>query len=156
MDVARLFREYMTLDRRRREGLTPRELHRWKLLKRELSQHFTPGVSEARADQRESVRIPTRLRVEFRTGDDLKQCLMTNLSRKGLFVQTAHPLDIGTRIDLRIRLRRPARELDVPAEVVSHDFGPRLGPARGMGLRLLDLDPEQDKQLEELYEQLGR
>lgn len=156
MDVAALFREYVRLDRLRSEGLTPTELHRWTLLKRKLSQHFSPGLPDDRADQRESVRIPARLSVSFTSEGALARSLMTNLSRRGVFVETRHLLPIGTILDLRVHVERPSRELVVPAQVVSHDLGPRLHMAHGMGLRFLDLEPEAEKQLDELYERLVR
>jgi uncharacterized protein (TIGR02266 family) len=154
MDVALLFREYVRLDRMREIGLTPAELHRWRLLKRKLNQHFSPGLPESRADQRESVRVPARISVAFRSEDEFARSLMTNLSRRGLFVETEHPLELGTRLELRLRVEHPDRDLLLPVEVVSHDIGPDLGVRRGMGFRILELDPETDARLTDLYERL--
>lgn len=157
VDVARLFREYVRLDRMHREGgLSPRDLARWKDLKRRLGKHFSPGLSDARADQRESVRVPTRLHVRFDNDGALANCLLTNLSRKGVFIETGHPVEIGTRLELTILVTRPRREIRVPAEVVSHGLGPRLIARSGMGLRLLEADPEVQKELDDLYERLVR
>jgi uncharacterized protein (TIGR02266 family) len=154
MDVALLFREYVRLDRMRESGLTPDELYRWSLLKRKLNQHFSPGLPRAQADRRESVRIPVRMRVAFRSEGELAQSLMTNLSRRGVFVETEHPLEIGERLELRIQVEHPDRELIVPAEVVSHGIGPKLSMRRGMGLRIHELDPETDAKFADLYERL--
>lgn len=157
MDVAGLFREYARLDRLRRGiGLEPHELARWKALKRRLGQHFAPGLSGAHADQRESVRVPTHLRATFASEGELLECLLTNFSRKGVFIETGHPLEIGTRLELSIHVTKPAREIRVPAEVVSHGLGPRLDARAGMGLRFLEADREVEKQLDDLYERLGR
>jgi uncharacterized protein (TIGR02266 family) len=154
MDVALLFREYVRLDRLRGQGLTPDELHRWSLLKRRLNQHFSPGLADSHADRRDSVRVPVRMRVTFESDGELADSLMTNLSRRGVFIHTEHPLEIGERIDLRIRVEQPDRDLIVPAEVVSQCVGPRLSVRRGMGLRLLELDPETEAQFADLYERL--
>jgi uncharacterized protein (TIGR02266 family) len=154
MDVALLFREYVRLDRMRAEGLTPEELHRWALLKRKLSQHFSPGLPDHQADQRDSVRVPVRMRVRFENEGELAESLMTNLSRRGVFIETEHPLEIGERLELRIHVGRPDRELSVPAEVVSRGIGPNLDCRQGMGLRFYELDPETDAQLADLYERL--
>lgn len=156
MDVGLLFREYVRLDRLRASGLSADELHRWRLLKRRLNQHFSPGLPDERADQRESVRIPARLRVSFSSDGALAQSLMTNLSRRGVFVETEHPLEIGTHLELCIHVERPARDLIVPAQVVSHGIGPDLGVRHGMGLRLGDLDPEAERQFADLYERLAK
>ena len=154
MDVALIFREYVRLDRMREEGLTPSELHRWTLLKRKLNKHFSPGLPDSHVDQRESVRVPARIRVSFASEGELAQSLMTNLSRRGVFVETPHPLEIGARLELRIQVESPDRVLIVPAEVVSYGIGPHLGVKSGMGLRIGDLDAETDAQLTDLYERL--
>lgn len=157
MDIARKFRDYAHLDRMRREsGLSPRDLARWQTLKRELGQHFSPGLSDARADQRESVRVPTRLRVRFANDGALADSLITNFSRKGVFVETPHPVDIGAQLEIQIEVTRPARSICARAEVVTHGLGPRMDARQGMGLRLIEGDPAVEKQLDDLYERLVR
>ena len=44
------------------------------------------------------------------------------------------------------------RELEVPAEVVSQNVGPRMRQQRGMGMRFLDMSDALRKQVDELYE----
>jgi type IV pilus assembly protein PilZ len=157
-DLAAQFREYVRLDRLRAgAGLSPAELKRWLALKRRLSQHFSPGLPDEFADQRESVRVPTRLAVSFSNEGDLARSLMGNLSRRGVFVRTDHPLEIGTRFELRIHVDDPPQDIAVQVEVISHNVGPSCdSPASGMGLRLLEADDEVEKQLDELYERLVR
>jgi uncharacterized protein (TIGR02266 family) len=157
-DVASQFREYVRLDRLRRSGgLTPDQLARWKLYKRSLGKHFSPGLSDAQADQRESVRVPTRMRVSFASEGALARVLMTNLSRMGLFVQADHLLEIGTRLQLRVHVDSPPRDIEIPVEVVSHNVGPRFeNAAQGMGLRFLDMSPDVEKEVSDLYERLIR
>lgn len=125
-DVAGRFREHVRLDRLQRSaGLSPRDLQRWKLLKRKLNQHFSPGLTTEHADLRESVRVPTRIAVSFSSEGELARSLMTNLSRMGVFLGTPHLQEIGTRFELRIHVDDPPRDLAVPVEVVSHNVGPR-------------------------------
>ncbi len=157
-DIAALFREYVRLDRQRGgDGLSPAQLQRWQDLKRLLSQHFSPGDKASRVDRRDSVRVPTRIRVAFRDERELGHSLMTNLSRRGVFVRTRHPSEIGTRFDLSIHVDDPPSEIVVPVEVVSVNMGPHLEPGfRGMGLRFVDPKPEVEKQIEELYERQVR
>ncbi|HEY5658100.1 MAG TPA: PilZ domain-containing protein [Myxococcota bacterium] len=157
-DIASQFREYVRLDRMRcGAGLSPAELKRWRFLKRTLGQHFSPGLSDECADRRESVRVPTRIAVSFPTEGELAQSLMTNLSRRGVFVRTDHLLEIGTRFELRIHVDDPPQDIAIQVEVVSHNVGPSYASRdRGMGLRFLDADPEAEKQLDELYERLVR
>jgi uncharacterized protein (TIGR02266 family) len=153
-DVATRFREYIELERRRDgEGLTPLELERWTLLKRFLSRRFNPEVSDSRADQRRSVRIPTRLTVSFRDEDALRSSLMTNLSRGGLFISTERPAEIGTSLLLRIDVAETGDRIEVPAEVVSLNVGPDLvRSGRGMGLRFKPACEEMQRKLDDLYE----
>ena len=157
-DIAAQFREYVRLDRLQRGiGLSPAELQRWQKLKRRLSEHFSPGLGPSQTDRRESVRVPTRLRVSFRTEAELGHSLMTNLSRRGVFVHTRHTCEIGTRLALVIHLEQPPHDIEVPVEVVSLDIGPHFEPGfRGMGLRLLELEPDVEKQIEDLYERQVR
>jgi uncharacterized protein (TIGR02266 family) len=155
-DIASQFREYVRLDRRQRDsGLSPQELQRWRLLKRRLSQFFSPGLPAEQADRRESVRVPARIAVSFPSDGELARSLMTNLSRKGVFVHTEHVLEIGERFELRIHVSHPPHDIVVPVEVVSHNVGPNYASNEpGMGLRFLDASPQAEKQIDELYERL--
>ena len=152
-DVGARFREYAQLERKRAGGaLSPQELERWSLLKRALNRNFSPGLSEDRADQRTSVRVPTRLKVSFGSHAKLRDSRMTNISRGGLFIATAHPFEIGTRFDLQIHVEETGSVLDVPVQVVCQNVGPQFEANSGMGVRFLDLNPEQEKRLLDLYE----
>jgi uncharacterized protein (TIGR02266 family) len=158
VDVAGRFREYVQLDRRRvGEGLTPAELHRFEALKRFLGRHFSPGMPPDAEDARRSVRVPTRVKVSFSSEGELARCLMTNISRHGVFVQTEHPAELKSQFDLHIQIEDPPREIAVPVEVVSVGVGPQFAANRqGMGLRFLDADPDVEKQIRVLYEQAVR
>jgi uncharacterized protein (TIGR02266 family) len=152
-DVALRFREYLFLERKRSSGeLSPAELRRWVALKRLLGRTFSPGVSEEQADRRTSLRVPTKMKVHFASLGELRESLMTNLSRGGLFLATRHLLDIGTRVVLRIDVEEGGRVLEVPAEVVCQNLGPRLARRRGIGLRFLDMDDDTRREIDRLYE----
>lgn len=153
-DVAARFREYIQLERRRDgEGLTPEELERWMRLKRFLSRRFSPNLSDERADQRRSVRIPTRLTVTFRDEQQLRSSLMMNLSRGGLFVATERPPEIGSTLELRIDVAETGERIEVPAEVVSLDLGPDSARSRrGMGLCFRPTSEAMRRKLDALYE----
>lgn len=154
MDVAARFREYARLDRQRsREGLCPAELERWTQLKRLLSRRFSPDLPDRRLDQRSSLRVPTRLAVALRTSRELHGCLMTNVSRGGLFVATEQPAPIGTRLTLYLQIEETSERVEVPAEVASVDVGPDLASEqRGMGLRFLEMDGKTRAKIDAFYE----
>jgi len=153
-DVASLFRQFVALDRKRAaDGLSPDELERWHALKRSLGKKFSPGLTDHRADERASVRVPTRLQVTFRDVGELRKSLLTNLSRGGLFVATDRPAEIGTRLELRIHVENPDRLIVVPAEVVSQNVGPGFSSDHhGMGLRFLEMEDDAKRLVDELYE----
>ncbi len=153
-DIGSRFREFAQLDKKRaRDGLSPEELRRWTTLKRLLERKFSPGLRGENADRRVSVRVPMRLAVQFGNLGELQQSLMTNLSRGGVFITTDHLMEMGTRLELRLAIGKRGKELVIPAEVVSHNVGPRFEKGqRGMGLRFLDLEPEVRAEIDELYE----
>lgn len=153
-DVTSRFREYARLDRKRTgTGLTIAELERWRLLKRSLTREFSPKVPEDAIDERSSVRVPTRLQVSFENASDLADCLMTNISRHGLFVQTNRPFALQTRFQLTIHVEDPRMEITAIVQVVSVGLGPTFRASQqGMGCRFVDLSPDVEKQIMELYE----
>lgn len=153
MDLPRLqklLREYAALDRRRGdEGLTPVEYHRWRDLKGRLSDHFSDVPSHG--DRRESVRVPTRIRVEFKTEGRVRDAVIRNLSRGGIFIETPFALEVGTKFVLRIHIRSSDKTLDVPARVVSENVGDGFSTqVLGMGVAFEPLTPEQSDQIDEL------
>jgi uncharacterized protein (TIGR02266 family) len=153
-DVAAQFREYIQLDRKHCSGgLTPAEFERWNLLKRILGRKFSPGLSDEDSDRRSSLRVPAHLRVDFPSVAELRDQLMTNLSRGGLFVSANHLLDIGTRVTLHIHIESGDERLEIPAEVVSQNVGPRYeSEPPGMGMKFLEMDEAVERRLGEMYE----
>ena len=152
-DVALRFREYLYLERKRsREGLSTAELRRWTTLKRLLGRTFSPELRDEAADRRSSLRVPAKMRVRFASLGELRESLMTNLSRGGLFLATDELLELGTRVMLHIDVGDAGRALEVPAEVVSQNVGPQLTRQRGIGLRFLDMDDATRREIDRLYE----
>jgi len=123
------------------------------LLERIPGKRFAPHLSDEQADQRASLRVPVRLRVEFPSVQSLRGQVMTNISRGGLFVAIANPLAIGTRVTLQLHIETTGERLELPAEVVSQNVGPHFeAEPQGMGLRFLDMDPTVREKLEALYD----
>ena len=78
---------------------------------------------------------------------------MTNLSTGGIFIATESPLPIGTPFNVRIRVEKTAEEIELPGEVASVSVSANLAKEeRGMGIRFVNLDEAQLKQVTELYE----
>ena len=149
------FREYMTLERARsgEQEISVAEYQRWLQLKRVLNRHFQPGVQDSHEDRRESVRVPARLRVAFQSDGEIRESLMQNISRGGLFISTTEPLPFGTKVEIRVHTEESGENIDVKAEVASHIAGPGLmNEDLGMGVRFIELNESQAKAIDELYE----
>jgi uncharacterized protein (TIGR02266 family) len=154
-DAVTQFREYIRLDRKHRGGgLTPAELERWTRLKSALAKKLSPELGDEHSDRRASLRVPVQLRVDFLSIGEMRDQLMTNISRGGLFVATAHLLEIGTRVTLHINIESSGEVLEIPAEVVSQNLGPGYqSEAPGMGFRFLEMDDSVKRKLDDLYDE---
>lgn len=154
VDAAQLFRDYVHLDKKHRAGgLTPAELARWSALKRRLNATFSPPERPEHEERRASVRVPVRLRMQFQTAGELRRCLLTNLSRGGVFVSTAAPPPIGTMLRLRIEVAESGLQIEVDGEVVSTNVGNNFDTQQvGMGVRFVEPSPEAQRALDQLYE----
>ena len=133
------------------------EYKRWSDLKKLLSRHFQPGIQESRHDQRGSVRVPLRLRMGFESYGEIRESLMTNLSRGGLFIATPNPLSLGSSLHLRIRIEESQEEIEIEGEVASLNTGPGLlDEELGMGVKFVRLNEQQAKAVDDLYERSMR
>ena len=153
--ISRLFREFMNLEKQRASsGISPQELERWQLLKRRLELEFHPGLAAEHSNQRRSVRVPTLLRVSFPDRRSLEDCLLTNISRGGVFVATSAPEKIGTSLRIAIRIEGDTEDLVANGVVVSQNFSDgRSGNVQGMALAFENPDPATRARLDALYEE---
>jgi uncharacterized protein (TIGR02266 family) len=148
-----VFREYKRLERIRDEqGFSLKDLERWTLLKRILSEHFRPGLGREIADKQASLRVPVRLRVAFGDRGALRECLMTNISRGGVFIATDDPLPIGTSLQLRIHVGESERTLEIAGEIVTVNTGADMKSSeRGMGITFTTRSEADESLVKELY-----
>jgi uncharacterized protein (TIGR02266 family) len=102
------------------------------------------GAQSRRAAPRYAVNAPVKVqapataRLEYATDQELADDYVENLSQGGAFVRTQSAPEVGTRLDLEMRLPGGV-ELRAPAAVVYRD-------ARGMGVRF-ELDEEGQERL---------
>lgn len=69
--------------------------------------------------RRREVRVPVRLEVWSRlAADHPVEGLSLNISVRGMLLETAEPLDVGTKLDLGFRLPGESQELRVVGQVV--------------------------------------
>ena len=152
-DFLATFREYMRLERRRADGLSPDELERWTGLRKRLDLDFGGLDAPGSAQRRATPRIPTSLEVRFENLGQLGSVLMSNMSRGGIFVSMESPPPIGTELKLRIKVTAPPREIVLCGEVASWHVGPHFEVGkRGMGIRFKDLSTADQAVVDELYD----
>lgn len=99
-------------------------------------------------------RIPTSLRLTYRTRSGEIATYTKDLSPHGTFIKTPDPLAIGTRLKITLHLSKKGEPLTVDAEVarvVRPAAGSHLLP--GMGVRFLKLTPEESRALETFINQ---
>ena len=84
------------------------------------------------SERRQHLRVLVAMRVDYLSRGDLQKDLVTDLSPGGLFVRTSKPLDIGTEVDLEVKLAD-----EVPVHVRGRVVWLRgqKGPHEGMGIQ---------------------
>lgn len=150
-NLSLLFLHYARLDRKRTsEGLDETEQTTWLKLKRYLNQALA-GAPPSESDRRESVRVPAELACTFGPVAE-REGVVANLSRSGLFVQSANPLPVGTRIWVHLRHPRSGEIIKVVG-VVATSFGPTAVTRErmGMGVHFEAMEPGVRDALDELY-----
>jgi Tfp pilus assembly protein PilZ len=161
MRLLPLLREYGGLERKRVcDGVTPLEYQRWRELEEKLTNQIFQSAERQGTDRRRHVRVPTKLLVQYRTRDNLKDAIVRNVSKGGLFINTPFPPAVGTTFVLIIQIDVTGESVEVPCEVVTNHVT-RDGPAApdaestsdqlGMGVKFIGLGTEQRRAVELLF-----
>jgi len=145
------FREYKRLEVMRDErGLSLEELERWTQLKRILTEHMRPGVGGYFADKQASLRVPIREQAEFDRQGEACACVVTNISRGGVFVASDTLLPVGAAFALRFP--NDGGSVELPGVVTSTSSGAdREGREQGMGIRFDGLSAEAQAFVQQIY-----
>ncbi len=158
MRLLPLLREYGQLERKRvHQGVTPSEYERWRELEQKLGQQISDVSRPAGGERRKHLRVPTRMLVEYRSREDLEEAMISSVSKGGLFISTAFPLEIGAKFVLILAVDAANESVEVPCEVVSLNLDAAMrGRQLGMGVKFVDLGPEQQRAVDALFaEALG-
>lgn len=149
MNLLPLLRECKQLDEKRAtSSLTPAEHGRWLELKHRLGARLGPSQCERRA----SARLETRLDVSFETPEQFQEAVISNLSLGGMFVSTAFPAEMGTKLTVALYIESIGTRLDLPCVVVSQNVGAGFDTSLlGMGLKFAGLTKIQRKAVDRLY-----
>lgn len=157
MRLLPLLREYGGLERKRvRDGVTPIEYQRWRDLEQKLANQIFQDAEDKPSERRRHVRVPTRMLVQYRTRDNLKDAIIRNVSKGGLFINTPFPPAIGTTFVLIIQVDVTGESVEVPCEVVTNnvvrDGSSTLKSEQlGMGVKFIGLGAEQRRAVEQLF-----
>ncbi len=149
-----LVREFGALEKKRVGlGMTPLEYQRWLDLKKVLEDRFPQGDGPEGRNRRLGIRIPTRIRVQFETRNELRGAVISNVSQRGLFISTPFGLDVGTEFIVRLGVSEVDGVIEVPCVVVSNNVGEDLSSLRmGMGVKFKSLDSEQSEAIDRFFE----
>lgn len=153
MRLLPLLREYGTLERKRvREGVTPLEYQRWRDLEQKLSGQIFQDAGDYATEQRKHLRVPTRMLVAYRTHDDLKEAIVSSVSKGGLFIGTPFPPEIGATFVLILKVDATGESVEVPCEVVSTNIDGALSSRQlGMGVKFIGLGSDQKRAVESMF-----
>lgn len=94
-------------------------------------------------ERREEPRAEVEIEVHYRTTQEFLSAYARNISGGGIFVRSAQPLPLNHAVRLRFTLPGISHRFDVSGIVVwSNPGSGRSSLPSGMGIKLLDLDPQ--------------
>lgn len=100
-------------------------------------------------EKRQYLRFPVVLPVDFGKGDYFLSTICSNLSQRGLFVETSQEFALGERLCLFISLPNQSDPLKLIGEVVwkgpSESKDLSNNPVYGIGIKFLDYNPDGDQ-----------
>jgi type IV pilus assembly protein PilZ len=110
------------------------------------------GNSSGGRERRQFQRVLVDLQVDYGHADNYLFAYIRDISSTGIFVRTTTPEKPGTRLNLRFAPEADKDELQVEGEVIwvnEHRPGKPDSLHPGMGVRFVDLSPEQRQRLDE-------
>lgn len=107
-------------------------------------------------ENRRDERLSAELKVDYRAGGSFVTDYSANVSRKGVFIRTSHPLAVGEKVRLRLQLPEgdaPFALDGVVKWVCTVRDKDRHPP--GMGVEFVDLPEEIRLHIDRLVRQVG-
>ncbi|OGR01874.1 MAG: hypothetical protein A2284_04825 [Deltaproteobacteria bacterium RIFOXYA12_FULL_61_11] len=105
-------------------------------------------------DRRSAFRTSVNIWVEEATDEARYLHYSTNISARGIFLEKRLPLPLDTEVQLEINLPGGEEKLRVKGVVANLRIEDEGEDFRGMGIRFLALDEDQEKQIAILLSQL--
>jgi len=104
-------------------------------------------------DRRKSQRTDLVVRVDYQTVDELFSDFARNINEGGIFVETATPHPLGTRVDLQFRLPGSDEPVRIKGTVVRLSEG-EGGESPGLGIEFESLDGPTRQRINQLVRKL--
>lgn len=98
---------------------------------------------DAASNRRTSTRFAARIRVRFRSVEDLVATYSADVSRGGMYVTASRQLPLGTEVELSVELPDDQPPAMIPARVtyvLDEEAARARGKTPGMGMQFLDAD----------------
>ncbi len=106
---------------------------------------------------RRADRLQHELLVAYRTVDGFITDWAVNISRGGIFINTRHPLAVGTVVKLIISLPDAAFPFDLTGKVIRvQEYDNPSNQVPGMGLEFMDVAEEKRARIERFVERLRK
>lgn len=106
---------------------------------------------------RRADRLQHELLVAYRTVDGFITDWAVNISRGGIFINTRHPLAVGTVVKLILSLPDAAFPFDLTGKVTRvQEYDNPSNQVPGMGLEFMDVDEEKRARIERFVERLRK
>lgn len=97
-------------------------------------------------ERRADPRVDVDLEVHYRTAQEFMAAYLRNISGGGLFIRSQQPLPLNREVQVRFTLPGIPRPFTVRGLVVwTTPFPSRSSFPSGMGIKFLNLDPEDGK-----------
>lgn len=145
-----LVREYRWLDELRiKSDLSDEQYQRYSELKANVERRILRQSTEA-ANRRTSSRVEVTepLNVSFPDSPAFRKSYIRNISGGGVFIETDAAIPMGTK--LRLNMAFKARRLECEVQCVWVNKQPTDQFGRGVGLKFLDLTPDQAQFIHEM------
>jgi uncharacterized protein (TIGR02266 family) len=109
------------------------------------------------ADRRQHPRYDVKIKVDYRTMDMFLSNYVTNISKGGVFIQTENPLPLQSEIHLTLSLPELGATIEAKGKVAwTYDIKKGTSHiAPGMGIKFVDLPPQQKTLLEDYLKKLS-
>ncbi len=93
-------------------------------------------------DRRSFERFPTRIEVDFRSGDTFLYSYISNISEMGIFIHSTNPLPVGSPLELRFEHDGLSFELEGTVTWINplRAAGDDINPGMGVAFRKLSLE----------------